>query len=55
MKPEIYVSIDIEADGLIPERNSMHSLRAAAYFADTSLMATFSINVEILPEASSKL
>jgi len=34
LKPEIYISIDIEADGPIPGDNSMLSLGAAAFILD---------------------
>jgi hypothetical protein len=49
--PEIYVSTDVEADGPIPGRNSMLSFASAAYTADKVLVATFSANLETLPEA----
>ncbi len=49
---EIYVSTDIEADGPIPGPNSMLSLASAAYRADKSVISTFSVNLETLPEAS---
>lgn len=49
---EIYVSTDIEADGPIPGPYSMLSLGSAAYRADKTLLATFSVNLETLPEAT---
>lgn len=49
---EIYVSTDVEADGPIPGPHSMLSLASAAYRPDGTLIATFSINLETLPEAS---
>src|ERR1700749_3843567 len=49
---EIYVSTDVETDGLIPGPHSMLSLGSAAYTADKRLLATFSANFETLPEAS---
>ena len=52
MKPEIYVSTDIEADGPIPGPHSMLSFGSAAYLADKTLLATFSVNLELLPEAT---
>jgi hypothetical protein len=52
MKPEIYVSTDVEADGPIPGPHSMLSLGSAAYFADKTLVATFSANLELLPGAT---
>lgn len=48
---EIYVSTDVESDGPIPGMNSMLSFGSAAYLADKTLLATFSANLEILPEA----
>ena len=52
MKPEIYVSTDIEADGPIPGLHSMLSFGSAAYLADKSLVSTFSANLETLPSAT---
>ncbi|HYW02513.1 MAG TPA: exonuclease [Gammaproteobacteria bacterium] len=49
---EIYVSVDIEADGFTPGANSMLSLGAAAYLGDKTLLGTFSMNLETLPGAS---
>lgn len=51
-KQEIYVSIDIEADGPIPGPHSMLSLGAAAFDSEKTLLSTFSINLETLPGAS---
>src|ERR1043166_5429085 len=51
MKPEVYVSTDIEADGPIPGPHSMLSIGAAAYTADKLLVSTFSANLETLPGA----
>ncbi len=50
--PEIYVSTDVEADGPIPGPNSMLSVGAAAYRADGTLVATFTVNLETLAGAS---
>ncbi len=50
--PEIFVSTDIEADGPIPGLYSMLSFGSAAYLSDKTLVATFSANLETLPEAS---
>lgn len=50
--PEVYVSTDIEADGPIPGPHSMLSLGSAAYLADKTLVGTFSVNFELLEEAS---
>lgn len=49
---ETYVSTDIEADGPIPGPHSMLSLASAAYGMDKQLISTFSVNLEILPEAA---
>jgi hypothetical protein len=51
MTDEIYVSTDVEADGPIPGPNSMLSFGSAAYSADKTLVATFSANLEPLPDA----
>ncbi len=48
---EIYVSTDIEADGPIPGPYSMLSLGSAAYLADKTLLATYSVNLDCLPGA----
>ena len=48
---EIYVSTDIEADGPIPGPHSMLSLGSAAFQADGTRLATFSANLELLPDA----
>ncbi len=51
-QPEIYVSIDIEADGPIPSANSMLSIGAAAFRrGSTSPISTFEANLEPLPGA----
>ena len=49
---ECYVSIDIEADGRIPGRNSMLSLGAAALTSEGKRHDSFSVNLEQLPEAT---
>ena len=49
---ECYVSIDIEADGRIPGRNSMLSLGAAALTSEGKLVDTFAVNLEQLPNAT---
>jgi hypothetical protein len=51
-KEEVFISTDIEADGPIPGPNSMLSLGAAAYLSDKTLLGTFSVNIELLPDAS---
>lgn len=48
---EIYVSVDIEADGLVPGLNSMLSLGAAAFTIEKELITTFSANLESLDGA----
>ena len=49
---EIYISTDVETDGPIPGPHSMLSIGSAAYTADKRLLATFSANLETLPEAT---
>ena len=49
---EIYVSTDVEVDGPIPGPYSMLSFSYAAYLADTTLVSTFSANLQTLPDAS---
>ena len=51
MATEIYVSTDVEADGPIPGPHSMLSFASAAYTPDKQLIATFSANLELLPDA----
>lgn len=51
-KAEIYVSVDIEADGPIPGPHSMLSLGAIAYDAGGSELGQFSANLEELPGAA---
>src|SRR5262245_56411392 len=50
--PEIYVSTDVETDGPIPGVNSMLSFASAAYLPDKTLVSTFAVNLETLPEAN---
>jgi hypothetical protein len=50
--PEIYVSTDVETDGPIPGPHSMLSFASAAYRADKTLVATFSRNLDTLPDAT---
>lgn len=52
MKPEIYVSTDIETDGPIPGPHSMLSLGSAAYDGEKKLVGTFAANFETLPGAT---
>lgn len=49
---EIYLSTDVETDGPIPGIYSMLSFASAAYLADKTLVATFSANLETLPDAT---
>src|SRR5438132_8108541 len=49
---EIYVSTDVETDGPIPGPHSMLSFGSAAYFADKTLVSTFTMNLETLPNAT---
>lgn len=49
---EIYVSIDIEADGPIPGPHSMLSFGAAAFTEDKKLVSTFEANLELLEGAA---
>lgn len=48
---DIYVSVDIEADGPIPGRNSMLSFGAVAYTSDGVEIARYNANLQPLPEA----
>lgn len=48
---ELFVSVDIEADGRIPGRNSMLSFGSAAFTLDKALVARFAVNLETLPGA----
>lgn len=48
---EIYVSTDVEADGLIPGLHSMLSFGSAAFTADKRLVRTFTANLETLEGA----
>jgi len=56
MKKNIYVSIDVEADGPIPGRNSMLAFGAAAFDLQADdprkPVATFEANLDFLPEAA---
>ncbi len=49
---ELFVSVDIEADGRIPGRNSMLSFGSAAFTPDKELVGVFSANLETLPGAA---
>lgn len=52
MKQELYVSTDVEADGLIPGVNSMLSFGSAVYTKDKELVSTFEANLELLDGAT---
>jgi hypothetical protein len=49
---ELYVSVDVEADGRIPGRSSMLSFGAAAFTLEKELVAVHGVNLETLPEAT---
>jgi hypothetical protein len=48
---EIYVSVDVETDGPIPGPHSLLSLGAAAFNAQGELLATHSVNLQLLEGA----
>lgn len=50
--PEIYVSVDIEADGPIPGPHSMLSIGAVAYSADGQPVGEYSANLDALADAA---
>lgn len=50
-RQEIYISMDVEADGPVPGLNSMLSFGAAAFTIEKRLLGTFSRNLVTLPEA----
>lgn len=49
---ELYVSVDVEADGRIPGRSSMLSFGAAAFTLEKELVAVHGANLETLPDAT---
>lgn len=51
-KQEIYISVDVEADGPCPPLHSMLSFGAAAFAIDGSMLDTLERNLELLPNAS---
>lgn len=51
-QPEVYVSVDIEADGPIPGPHSMLSIGAIAYDETGKELATYSANLDTLPGAT---
>jgi len=48
---EIYLSTHVETDGPIPGDFSMLSLASAAFLSDRTLIDTFEVNLEALPNA----
>lgn len=48
---EIYLSLDIEADGRVPGISSMLSFGLAAYDIDKNYLGSFERNLELLPNA----
>src|SRR3569623_1125710 len=50
-RQEVYVSVDIAADGPIPGPHSMLRLASAAFLPDKTRVSTFSVNLETLPGA----
>jgi hypothetical protein len=48
---EIYLSLDIEADGRVPGISSMLSFGIAAYDIDKNYLGSFERNLELLPNA----
>jgi len=50
--PEIYLSVDVEADGPIPGPYSMLSFGIAAFTIDKVLLGTFTRNLELLAGAA---
>lgn len=51
-KPEIFVSVDIEADGPIPGPHSMLSIGAVAYNEDGEAIAEYTANLDTLEGAT---
>lgn len=53
MKPELYISIDVETNGKIPGLNSMLSLGAAAFLEGTEEpVSTYSVNLKEIEGAT---
>jgi hypothetical protein len=50
--PEIYLSVDVEADGPVPGLYSMLSFGIAAFSLEKVLLGTFTRNLELLPGAA---
>ncbi len=53
-KPELYISMDVEADGRVPGLSNMLSFGAAAYTLDKELIGTFSRNLLGIPGAAAE-
>lgn len=51
-KPQLYFSVDAEADGPYPLDYSMLSFGVSAHAEDGELLDTFEVNLEVLPDAS---
>jgi len=51
LENDIYVSVDVEADGPNPGIHSMLSIGAAAFDINRNLLGTFERNLEVLPNA----
>lgn len=51
-RPEVYVSVDIEADGPIPGPHSMLSFGAVAFREDGAELGAFEANLELLEGAA---
>lgn len=49
---ELYFSIDIEADGPIPGRNSMLSFGCAVFTGEGKMIETYTANLDTLPDAT---
>ena len=49
---EVFLSVDIEADGPIPGDNSMLSFGVAAFTRGKELIGSFERNLEVLPDAT---
>ena len=52
MTEEVYVSVDIEADGPIPGPHNMISLVCAAFNKKGHMLSTFSVNLKEMPGTS---
>jgi hypothetical protein len=50
-KSEVFFSLDVEADGPIPVKNSMLSIGCVAFKGDGSVLGTFERNIDPIPGA----